>query len=169
MGERTPRPLWASLIAAGALALLATLGGGWGIALGQTAGPPPTRPPAGSPPIAPVVTPPPGTEYRPATLAPAPGPQLQPSAIPTSPRPAPSLTPLPSPLATSSPAASPDPTTARTGGGLAAPVAPSPEARATPGSSEDDRSREVLWVALGGVAAAGAAGFWFWWRARPGP
>ena len=107
------------------LTLLASMGGGWGDALGQTAGPPPTRLPAGSssfPSYAPVA-PPPASEYRPASSSASSPPSTPSGGVAAPPQPAgpdvsgtqpqlnqPALASTPVPQSISSPQQIPQPT-----------------------------------------------------------
>ncbi len=148
--------LLGSIALASAIAILASLGGYWGEALGQTAGIPPTRLPAGATPgvSQPDVTPPPAGGYRPAapeaTMAAPGGPT---AATSTRLAPAPELQLTATVVLTGSPSPS---------------GAVTPRATATPPSPTGPQSLPVAVVAMGIAAVAGIAALSFWYIRRPG-
>ncbi len=166
------RGLTVSLISALVLALVASLGGGWGEALGQTAGPPPSLQNSGAP-SAPGdgVVPPPATDYRPTqprVVAPPQPPAGQTGAAlsPTATTLPPTYTPSPTPTASQTPqlsiTATPKPAATSTALPAATPTLQKP-------------SDSALLEGLGGLPAAVIAGcivgvvalVGTWWFRRP--
>ncbi len=144
---------WSRSIAiAGLLALLASMGGGWGTAVGQTAGPPPARSGSGASGASPyqAVTPPPASEYRPAAIGPAPTTSQAPLAGDAGPSPeAPFIsTPVSTAAAAAGVPVSSSPTPAE------------PPAAPTPGSPTENGALAWWPMGIGAVAVALAVGAW---------
>ncbi len=147
---------------AGMVALLASLGGGWGSALGQTAGPPPTRLPSGvdGSPSYPVVTPPPAAEYRLPGTSPTGVPEAATRAIAVA-------TPMPAAVASPT-AGAPSAGEAATALATSPPTLP-PSASGNPAaatSASDTLAQPPTLWALAGLALLSVAGLATWYRRR---
>lgn len=182
MSENRSRGLLASLLIAGVVALLASLGGGWGDALGQTAGPPPTRPPSGaaaSPGDG--VVPLPAPDYRPLQPRQVVPPQQQaPIVVPQAPASQPTATALPTatpvpatatanPMVAASPTARPSHTPMPSPSIAATVTAPPASAAAQPPASGPASIADMGWLsrpALAGAAAVAAALVGVLWARR---